>query len=145
MTGASGLVPALTGERVVGVHYDAESCGWDFRTSGGAWIGVYGPWQIRAERSVCLASGDHGHAYGLGVPIDAAKRALELLGASSIVKADVDSVSGDLTLAFERGHVLRTFADSSGYEAWHVTTPRDGEWIAQGGGRVVHVAPKPAS
>jgi hypothetical protein len=139
------LVPALTGERFVGVHYEAGSRCWDFRTSGGAWIGVYGPWQIRDDRSVCLANGDHGRAYGLGVPIDAEKRALDLLGASPIVKTDIDRVSGDLTLALERGYVLRTFADSSGYEAWHVTTPRGEEWIAQGGGRIVHVAPRPAS
>jgi hypothetical protein len=145
MAGDSVSTPPLMGERVVDVHHDAASGCWDFRTSGGAWVGVYGPWQIRDELAVCLGSGDHGQAYGLGTPIDAQTRALELLGASRVVACDVDGVSGELTLAFDRGLVLRTLSDSTGYEAWHVTMPHGEEWIAQGGGRIVHLEPKPRS
>jgi hypothetical protein len=138
---SSGL-PALSGERVVAMQFDADCRCWTISTSSGAWIGIYSPWQIRDAGAVRLASGDHAQPYGVGTPVDAAARARELLAARSIVGTEVDPVSGDLTVRFEDGYLLRSFTDATGYEAWHAGTPEGAEWIAQGSGRIVHFGPK---
>ena len=129
----------LVGSGVERVTYD-ETLQWLFTMTGQASLTVSCPWQILAEDCVALASGDHGQQYGLPSPIDAAAKATALLATRKIERARPHQVTADLTIELEGDITLRTFNDSSGYEAWHLVGLQGAEFIAQGGGNIVSLA-----
>ena len=119
------------------VSYNDESQQWFLVISDDIYLSVECPWQILTEQRVVLASGDHGQKYGLPAPIDASAKAMELLAGQAIRRISVDEVSADLYIEFDDAVTMRTFNDSSGYEAWNLTGPHGDRYIAQGGGNVV--------
>lgn len=115
----------------------AEGHRWTFRMTDGASLSVETHWQIVAEGHLRLASGDHGQQYGLDAPIDAARSAVDLLANRKIVAAVADPATADLRIDFDDAVSLRTFNDSSGFEAWQFTLPNGKLIVAQGGGNIV--------
>ena len=127
----------LLGCRVTRVAREGEGP-WYFEMGDHVLLSVECVWQILADGHVALGSGDHGQWYGLASPVNAIDRATELLDTRKVVHWALDNVSGDLNLQFEGAVVLRTFNDSSGYEAWQLTGPGGIEVVVQGGGNVVY-------
>jgi hypothetical protein len=127
----------MVGYAITAVSYDDQSRQWFLAIGANIRVFLECPWQIIANGGVSLASGDHGQQYGLPAPIDACARAMELLGRRKIERVTIDPASADLRIEFAGGVEMRTFNDSSGYEAWNITGPDGKRYIAQGGGSVV--------
>ena len=127
----------LVGRVVTDVSLDDQGQQWLLVFGDDSRLSLACPWQIIAKGRVSLASGDHGQQYGLPAPIDASARATELLGGRAIEKVSVDQASADLRIEFAGAVQIRTFNDSSGYEAWTLTGPKGDLYVAQGGGNVV--------
>jgi len=103
---------------------------------GDCGINVACAWRLVENGQVALADRDHGQPYGLGVPINTPVRGMQLLGARRVVAAVADDVIGDIRIEFERSLVFEVFNDSSGYEAWSMTTPDKYVWVAASGGEI---------
>jgi len=132
----------IIGSGVESVTYDEQAFRWLFTIDAQISLVVTCPWQILAEDCVALASGDHDQQYGQPAPIDAAAKATALLATRKIVRACPDQLTADLTIELEGEVVLRTFNDSSGFEAWHLVGAQGEQFIAQGGGNIVTFAEK---
>ena len=131
----------LVGNSVVSVTHDSEHT-WFFCFSDSSSLRVECCWQIVADGRVALADGDHNQQYGLPSAIDAEARANEYLSGRVIEGMSVDSASADLKIHLSDSVELRTFNDSSGYEAWQLASPQGMEFIAQGGGTIVTISRK---
>ena len=93
-------------------------------------------WRILNKGHIALAHRDHGQPYGRGVPIDAPATAMQLLNGRPVVAAFANDTIGDVRVEFEGLYVLEVFNDSSGYEAWSITDPKNYVWVATSGGEV---------
>ena len=126
----------LVGHAVTRVNHDDETQRWLLVLSDDIQMSLACPWQIIAEGRVSLASGDHGQQYGLPEPIDAPARAMELLAGRAIRQVSLEQASADLCIEFEGAVRMRTFNDSSGFEAWNLTGSQGALYVAQGGGNI---------
>src|SRR5688500_7419462 len=75
-------------------------------------------WRIVEDGLLRVTSGDNGHPYGLGRPVDAPAEANKLLRGQRVAKVQGGSVRADVVVEFERGLRLEVLLNSSGYEAW---------------------------
>ena len=125
----------LIGMRIECVEFNGYQ--WFFRMADRICLSIECPWQIIAEGRVRLARGDHGQQYGLPAPINAVDQAQTLLRGRRISNISADQASADLAITFEGDVLMRTFNDSSGFEAWQVTGPNGEDLIAQGGGNII--------
>ena len=132
----------LIGSIIEKVRYDDQTQRWLFTISGQATLYVNCPWKLVSGAKVSLASRDHGQQYGLAYPIDATVKAMELMAGRKIGSVVPDKVTSDLTIKLEGDVILRTFNDSSGFEAWQLVGPQGAEFIAQGNGNIVVFSPK---
>lgn len=132
--GGSGT-DCLLGTAVERVEHDGHR--WLLHLSGSICLAIECHWQIIREGRVRLASGDHGQQYDLDSPIDAVAQAASLLDYRSVVLVYTDDASADIALTFDGDVCLRTFNDSSGFEAWNLSGPRGPMFTAQGGGNLV--------
>jgi len=126
----------LLGHKVERVTYDPETQVWSLVMSSSIRFDILTPWRILTESRIALSSRDHGQKYGLPGPVDGVSRATELIGGRRVERILIDDASADLCIELEGGAVIRTFNDSSGWEAWIVHAPQ-GQYIAQGGGNIV--------
>ena len=110
---------------------------WMFRLSDGVCLSVGSCWQIVADGRVKLANADHGQRYGLSETMNAISQATAILAGRSIEGIILDGASADLTIELNDGVQVRTFNDSSGYEAWDVAGPDGPMFVVQGGGNFV--------
>ncbi len=127
----------LVGSVVERVEYDEQCRRWNFAIGEQTFLAVECHWQIITGDHVSLASGDHGQIYGRASSIDAAVEAMNLLAGRKIERVSFDEMSADLTIELEGAAAIRTFNDSTGFEAWHLIGPQGTRLIAQGGGNIV--------
>lgn len=127
----------LIGDTIEQVAYDGQTQDWFFSMGKQSVLRVSCLWRITSARKLLITSGDHGHWYGLAAPLDAAAKAMGFLAERRIVNVVLEEVSPDLSIELEGAIQLRTFADSTGYEAWDLTRPSGTRFIAQGGGNIV--------
>lgn len=128
------LAPALVGARLVGVEVGQASW-WGFAFERDCMVATSALWRLVTDRGIAVSSEDHAQAFGLSEPVDAARRALELLPAP-VRAVEVSPVTSDLSIWFDRETRLEFLNTSSGYESWHFSGrthegPR--ELIAMGG------------
>jgi hypothetical protein len=124
----------LSGRSLDGVDADPHS--WVFRFSGGGVLCAECPWRIIAHGGIALGSLDHQQKFGLPEPVDAARKALNLLAAQQITETRIHPQTCDLVVEFSAGARLELFNDSSGYEGWTLSSPEGRQLIAQGGGQL---------
>lgn len=93
---------------------------WSFGFGENCGLSLECPWRIVADRKIVVAIGDDGQQYGLPEPIDVSQIGAKLL-AGKVVEANATR-AGDLTIIFDNGIRLESFNDSSGYEAWVLST-----------------------
>ena len=132
---------AFLGDRVVDVSWDQDTNTWHFRASAFK-ISVACPWRLHDDRKIIIASGDHGQTYGLPNPIDVPTRVREILRATNIRGITVDGVTSDITFIFDNEIRFQTFRETTGYEAWHLTTKSGREYISVGPGTIHQVDTK---
>jgi hypothetical protein len=126
------LQKALVGKKLASAEMIAPGV-WDFYF-GETHVNVEAPWRIVAQH-VQLGSCDHGQKFGLPEPVDAGRRALEMLNSQVIASIAIAPVSSDLRISFEGGSVFEIFNHSSFYEGWNVSNSDD-QVIALGGGEL---------
>jgi hypothetical protein len=127
----------IIGSLIEQIRYDDQVQRWVFMISGRVILYLNCPWKVILGETVSLASGDHGQQYGLTSSIDAVAKATNLLVGHKIRSFIPDKVTSDLEIIFETGAILRTFNESSGFEAWHLVGPRGTDFIAQGNGKII--------
>lgn len=93
-------------------------------------------WRLLESGRIRFTSEDDGQQFGLPVPVDAAAEVNERLARATVVGVDLREGLLDLELRFSTGHALQIVPDSSGYEAWKVSSV-NAQFIAVGGGELV--------
>jgi hypothetical protein len=126
----------LIGRSVAEVEF-ADPAFWRFRFDDGTEICPGCPWRLVRSGAIAVSSEDHGHPYGLGVPVDAAARCRALLIGLTVRDADVRDDTRDILLYFDDDTRLEIVPLSSGYESWVIVEPSGRQTLAQGGGNVV--------
>jgi hypothetical protein len=126
----------LIGRAVTEVVH-TEPASWRFRFDDDSEIRPACPWRLIRSGSIALTSEDHGHVFGLGVPVDAAARCQALLGELKVRRAEVRDDTRDIVLDFDDGTRLEIVPLSSGYESWDIIEPSGRRTFAQGGGNLV--------
>jgi hypothetical protein len=129
-------LPCLEGRTVRSVRHDESSETWVFDFGDGYLLQVTSPWRITDARRVALGHLDHRQQFGLSEPVDGQSAALALLKDRRVIYAVVLEVTGDLQLDFEQHNRLEVFNESSGYEAWTLSSPDGRMLVALGGGEV---------
>ena len=125
----------LAGTRFESVVRDEECHEWVFSFEHPLALRVASPWRIRdGDGRIALGWLDHGHRFGLPSPVNGEARALSLLGGSTIIAAEADDASGDLSVRTEGGAELQLFNASSGYEGWQLCGEGGRTIVAIGGG-----------
>lgn len=123
----------LTGHRFQSLtrrEYD-----WVVAFDKGASIVVACLWRLVESGRVRFTSEDDGHQFGLPAPVDAAAEVNRRLAAAAVVEAELRRGLLDLELRFSTGHALQIIPNSSGYEAWNVSSGNS-QFIAVGGGEL---------
>ncbi len=87
-------------------------------------------WRLNDGQNIVVTGDDHGHIFGLPVPVDAAAKANARLADNKLESVDFDGVTGDLKFKFAGALTFEIVSNSSGYESW--TIWRDGEFFAAG-------------
>lgn len=115
-------------QAVAGAAFEAvtrrdESGDWVFGLTGGGMLAVACLWRVTEKKQLVLTSSDHGQAYGLPAPLDAAKEAQAMVVGRAIESVDVGPTAGDVTFNLNGGTSVQLLVDSGGYEAWQMTMP----------------------
>ena len=124
----------LVGKCVVDVEHNDHS--WIFRFSGGGVVCTESDWRLVSSEAIRVTAQDEGQRFGLGQPVDARARVLELTVGKGLVGFRIGDRTGDLSLEFEDSGLLEFVNLSSGYESWRAQFGSN-EIICLGGGQVV--------
>ena len=92
-------------------------------------------WRLVDAGRIRFTSEDDGHQFCLAAPIDAAAEVATLLSGMEVLRVDVREGLFDLDIRFAGGRALQVIPNSSGYEAWHLSSGKN-EPIAAGGGNL---------
>jgi hypothetical protein len=92
-------------------------------------------WRLIESGRIRFTSEDDGHKFGLPAPVDAAAEVNRRLTGASVEAVILQQGLLDLELRFSTGHALQIIPDSSGHEAWQVSS-RNRQFIAVGGGEL---------
>jgi hypothetical protein len=111
---------------------------WVFEFDRGVAIVVSCLWRLLHDNRIGVTSQDDGHQFGLPAPVDATAILNQRLAGRVVERVEVQSQTLDLSLHFSGGLILQFVPDSSGYEAWILTTPIE-QFIAAGGGEIFRV------
>ena len=103
-------------------------------------IAVQCLWRLLCTNRITLTSRDDGQQFGSPAKLLATDELNSKLAQASIDRVELRDGTLDLRLTFDNALVLEILPDSSGYEAWNITSP-EGSWIAVGGGELA-VFPK---
>jgi Family of unknown function (DUF6188) len=120
-------------------HYASYS--WSFDFEGKFRLNVQCPWRLVDESGIRVGGEDDGQRFGLPAPVDAAKRAMDLLSVTWLKEVIVARKTGDICLEFASGARLEVFNNSSGYEGWNCGTPSGLQIIGMGGGGIHSINP----
>ena len=92
-------------------------------------------WRLVESGRIRFTSEDDGHQFGLPAPVDAVAEVNRRLAGAAVEAVELREGLLDLELRFSTGHSLQVIPDSSGYEAWQVSSG-DRQIIAVGGGEL---------
>jgi hypothetical protein len=106
---------------------------WVFAFDKDASIVVACLWRLVESGRIRFTSQDDGHQFGLPARMDAPAEVNRRLAGASVQAVELETGILDLELRFSTGHVLQIIPDSSGYEAWNLSSGRR-QFIAVGGG-----------
>ncbi|NPD69984.1 hypothetical protein HN018_19425 [Lichenicola cladoniae] len=112
---------------------------WLFTLSGKGSLAVSVPWRVVSQECIEFGSEDHGHLFGLSVPVDGEEICRKLIGNRLVTSALVDRQTADLTLHFGSAIRIDIFNNSAGYEGWDAGVDAGSKsmrGIALGGGDV---------
>jgi hypothetical protein len=124
----------LVGKWVVDVEHNDHS--WFFRFSDGGVVSTESDWRLVTSEGIRVTGPDEGQLFGLGQPMDARARVLELTQGKRLLGFRIAGRTGDLSLEFDDRGVLEFVNLSSGYESWRAQFGSN-EIICLGGGQVV--------
>jgi len=111
---------------------------WSFQFDNGAAITVTeSPWRLVGPDAIVVTSEDHGHQFGLPVPVNAEQTLNRNLVGKAVKNIIVKETTGDLILIIGTSS-LEFLCLSTGYEAWHLTSTNL-ELVCVGGGRVLKI------
>ena len=113
---------------------------WAFDLGQGWDIAVSCHWRLVSNEGIAVTDEDDGQWFGLSEPVNSAARANDLIEGATIMSAEVDRLTADLSLSFSNGFRLDLIANSAGYENWqcsYSTGDGSGTAIALGGGELV--------
>lgn len=92
-------------------------------------------WRLIEAGRIRLTSADDGQQFGLPAPVDMVAETTQRLTLASVTKVDLREGLLDLDIHFNTGHILQVIPDSSGYEAWQLSSgPKN--YLAVGGGEL---------
>lgn len=75
-------------------------------------------WRIRTPREILVTDYDDGHQFGLPAPVDAEKRANEILERATVLQLENCASTGDVTIRLSKDLTIDVLTNSSGYESW---------------------------
>jgi hypothetical protein len=134
-------VACLAGLRLVEIDASAAPYSWVFRFEGACALTAEGLWRVIASGRVAVTGMDHDQIFGLEVPVDAGRRATDVIGSAVVATAGFDGSTGDLWIEFAGGVRLEILTTSTGYESWTLWRPDGTQLVGTGGGEVVPCAP----
>ena len=126
----------LVGRTVTEIVLTDPAC-WHFRFDDGSEIRPQCPWRLVRSGAIAVTSEDHGHPYGLGVPVHSGALCRSLLAGLKVRTAEVRDDTRDILLYFDDEVRLEILPLSSGYESWDIIEPSGRCTFAQGGGNLV--------
>ncbi len=109
------------------------------------WVLVFDPetslvvaclWRLVEGGRIRMTSEDDGHQFGLPDRVDAAAEVNRRLAGATVEAVELRTGTLDLELRLSTGHTLQIIPDSSGYEAWSLSSGNR-QFIAVGGGTLV--------
>jgi hypothetical protein len=98
-------LPGLHNKVLESARLDGDTEEWIFRFSGKICLQVSAPWRLLAEGRIRLGWRDDGQRFGLPEPVAASER---LPIGSSVTAASIAEGTGDLSVVFASGAVLRS-------------------------------------
>jgi Family of unknown function (DUF6188) len=107
---------------------------WHFRFSGEVYVRIESLWRLVRDDRVRRVSNDHGHSFGLTVPVDAEQELRDLLVDVELRRVEISDI-GDLRLEFANHAVLEALVTSAAYESYLLKI-QEQDFIGMGGGRV---------
>jgi hypothetical protein len=129
-------ISRLIGRSVAKVEL-SDPAFWRFRFDDGTEIRPGCPWRLIRSGAIDVSSEDHGHPYGLGVPVDAAAPCRSLLSRLKVLSAEVRDDTRDILLYFANDTRLEIVPFSTGYESWEIIELSGRQTVARGGGHVM--------
>ena len=92
-------------------------------------------WRLIEAGRVRCTGVDDGQQFGLPAPVDAVAEVNRRLAQAFVQAVELRQGTLDLEIEFSTGHFIQVIPDSSGYEAWNLTSGRT-QFIAVGGGEL---------
>jgi len=92
-------------------------------------------WRLVEAGRIRFTSEDDGQQFGLPAHVDATSEINGRLVGAAVEAVELRKGLLDLELRFSTGHLLQVIPDSSGYEAWQVSSGNR-QFIAVGGGEL---------
>ena len=92
-------------------------------------------WRLVEDGRIRVTNLDEGQWFGLPAPVDPVVEVSARLTDAVIDGVELCAGTLDLRIRFDTGHILELIPESSGYEAWNITTG-DQQFIAIGGGEL---------
>ena len=126
----------LVGRKIEKV--EKENYSWCFMLDDRSCIATESPWRLTMADKIMVTSNDHGHFFGLSVPVDAATRAMQIVTGDPICSYELKKCTSDLVLYFTNGAIIELLNLSCGYEAWR-TVHGAQEIICMGGGSISEI------
>jgi hypothetical protein len=101
-------------------------------------------WRLVEDGRILYTSEDDEQLFGLPAPVNAATQVDRRLAGALVKAVDLRKGILDLELRFSTGHVFQIIPDSSGYEAW-ILSSGSKQFIAVGGGSLAIIGGDPAT
>ena len=104
--------------------------------SNGYRVRIESLWRLLSCDTLVLTNRDDGQRFGRNEPVQATLELSTKLSGRTLTDVQVTKGTADLAIRFD-DYMLQAVAESSGYEAWQVESPKGTLAVAQGGGNVV--------
>jgi hypothetical protein len=96
---------------------------WEFVFSDRVRLQVECLWRLVVSDRLVITSEDHGHEFGLPLPVDCREELRRQIIGAAVEDVKVRPGTIDITLGFSSGRTLEVIPTSAGYEAWQVSAP----------------------
>jgi hypothetical protein len=125
-------IERLVGRSVRSVSLKDHS--WIFSFGDDITLWTEGSWRFMDSEHIVITSEDHRHQFGLPAPVDAAEWVHSRVSEALVTSASINTVTGDLIVAFGGAFQLQLLQMSFAYESWRLYASGN-EVICLGGGR----------